>query len=64
MSVEDAARKFRDEMKKLGLGVTIQIDDRDPVVVTEWICPDCRGSRGDAVKPCPECQSPKDAILV
>jgi rubredoxin len=56
-------------MKKLGLGVSISFaspGDESPrsVVVTEWLCPDCQGKRKDAVKPCPECASEKDAVLV
>ena len=29
------AKKFQDDMKKLGLGVTIQVGDDPPVVVTK-----------------------------
>lgn len=35
MSVEEAAQKFKRDMENLGLGVTIQVPGREPVVITE-----------------------------
>jgi rubrerythrin len=63
------AQRFQDEMKKLGLGVSIQAGGREPVEVTAWRCPDCNGKRdvSSANKggaPCPICGSGKDAVLV
>lgn len=62
------AKRFQDEMKKLGLGVSIQVEGRDPVIVTEWRCPECSARRevsseNTAGVPCPRCDSMTPAVL-
>ena len=69
MTKRNPAQRFRDEMKKLGLGVTIQLNDEPLVVVTQWTCPDCNGKREISPEnktgtPCPECGSETSAVLV
>lgn len=61
--LNEIAAEFQREMKKLGLGVSIQAGDGPAVDVTAWFCPDCDEKRKDAVVPCPECGSEKDAVL-
>jgi len=43
MSELNPAQKFRREMEKLGLGVTIQVGDEHPIEVVPP--PECDGSR-------------------
>ena len=66
---KNPAERFRDEMKKLGVGVTISSGGRPPVVITAWLCPDCRAERKNLSMenktgvPCENCGSDKAAIL-
>ena len=70
MSVKrNPVQRFQDDMKKLGLGVSIQVGAREPVEITAWRCPDCNGKRDVSTEnktgvPCPECRSEKAAVLV
>lgn len=62
------AQRFQNEMKKLGLGVTIQIGGREPVVVTQWRCSECAAKRevsreNETGVPCPRCGSELPAVL-
>jgi Zn finger protein HypA/HybF involved in hydrogenase expression len=69
VSAKNPVQRFQDEMKKLGLGVSIQFNDREPVLLTSWCCPDCNGKRDVSTEnktgvPCPDCGSEKAAVLV
>lgn len=68
MAKKSPAQRFQDEMKKLGMGVSIQFGDREPVVVTEWRCPECAARREVSTEnktgvPCPRCDSKMPAVL-
>lgn len=68
MAKKNPAQRFQDEMKKLGLAVTIQLNDEKPVVVTEYRCPECAARREVSMEnktgtPCPRCDSMTPAVL-
>lgn len=66
--MSDPGRKFQDEMRKLGLGVSITSGGKT-VEVTSWRCPECSAKRDVSSEnpkgvPCPECSSEMAAVLV